>query len=379
MDLPSPTSLADLQADGALLQADVDATWHSTMGTVTGVEFSGDAARVHRRSGAEDLPATEVARIVDGRWEWARQYDLDIPELRSPQPVSDGLIAAARTLHGNVPILLAPFPGGTRALAVEFRPEPGPVRSALTLGLAALDPLLDARRALLSFAAARGLGVRSAEGSFGFSDGTTVTFEGDLPVDVSGGLTLNDVRADAHYFAAEHQLLLAGRYPDASVRLDVGRGRALLDGRLEATALVIATVTDRTWTWAWADPNLPPTPAANLRRFGVDNGIIDLVRPRLPRERARRLGLVDAAKPVLGMWAHTFAPLDPETTGVVLLDAPELRLPGPGAPTTRAAVEATLQAPLDPALDRDRARAAYAQRRGINAEPPGTRRDHGRG
>ncbi|QGU04072.1 DUF6882 domain-containing protein [Corynebacterium comes] len=377
MDLPSPTSLDDLRADGALIQADIDATWASAMGVVTGVEFTGDTARVHRRVGTRDLPATEVARIVDGRWEWIQQYELDIPELHAPQVASDGLISAARTLNGNVPVLLAPFADGTRVLAVGFRPEPGPIRSTLTLGLGGLDPRLDARRALLSFAAARGLGVRSDERGFGFSDGTTVTFDGDLPVDVSGGMSLNDVRADAHFFAAEHQLLLAGAFPDLSIRLDIGRSRALLGDRVEVTGLVIATVTGDTWTWAWADPNLPPTPAANLRRFGVDNGIIDLVRPRLALDRARRLGLVDAAKPVLGMWTHAFAPLNAETTGVVLLDAPVLHLPGPDAPTTRAAVEATLQAPLDPALDPDRARASYAQRRGVTVERPDTQPDHG--
>lgn len=379
MDLPSPTSLADLRADGALTQSDVDATWTSTMGTVTGVEFTAGTARIHRRAGTRDLPATEVARILDGRWEWTQRHDLDIPELHSPQPASDALIGAARTLNGNVPVLLAPFADGTHVIAVDFRPEPGPIRSALTSGLAGLDPRLDARRALLAFAAARGLGVRSDERSFGFADGTTVTFDGEVPAHVSGGMTLNEVRADAHYFATEHQLLLAGLFPRLSLRLDIGRGRALLDSRLEVTALIIATVTGDTWTWAWADPHLPPSPAANLRRFGVDNGIIDLVRPRLPRERAQRLGLVDAAKPILGMWTHAFTALNAETTGVVLLDAPGLHLPGPEAPTTRAAVSATLQAPLDPALDAGRARAAYARRRGITGELPGTRPDHGRG
>lgn len=377
MDLPSPTSLLDLRADGALIQADVDATWTSVMGTVTGVEFTGATVRIHGRAGTKDLPASEVARIVDGRWEWIQHHDVDVPELHSPQPASDELIRAARTLNGNVPVLLAPFADGTHVLAVDFRPAPGPIRSALTLGLAELDPLLDTRRALLSFAAARGLGVRSDAASFGFSDGTTVIFDGDLPVDVSGGMNLNDVRADAHFFAVEHQLLLTGAFPDLDIRLDIARGRALLSNQLEVTALVIATVADDTWTWAWADQNLPPTPASNLRRFGLDNGIIDFVRPQLPLARARRLGLTDATKPVLGMWAHAFTPLNPETTGVLLLDAPELHLPGPEAPTTRAAVEATLQAPLDPALDQERARASYAQRRGITGELPGTRSDHG--
>jgi hypothetical protein len=361
MDLPAPTSLTDLRTDGALAQADTDAAWAREMGA-SGVEFTGGTARV----GARDLPVTEVARITDGRWEWSRHHDLDIPELHAPQPASDELISAARTLHGNVPFLLAPSAGATRVLALGFRPGPGPIRSVLTMGLAGLDPLLDARRALLSFAATRGLEVRSSAESFDFSDGTQVFFEGDLPVAVSGGMRLTDVRADAHFFAAEHQLLLNGTLPDLRVKLDIPRSRALLNEQVETVALIVATVTGDTWTWAWADSNLPPTPAANLRRFGIDNGIIDLVRPRLPLDRARRLGLADAVKPVLGIWTHAFVPLNEETTGLVLLDAPALRLPGPDAPTTPAAVEASLQAPLDPALDPHRARAAYARLRGVD-------------
>lgn len=360
MDLPVPTSLTDLHTDGALAQADIDAAWAREVGT-TGVEFTGGTARV----GARDLPATEVARITEGQWEWSRHHELDIPELHAPQPPSDELLSAARTLHGNVPVLLAPSAAGAHVLAVGFRPEPGPIRSVLTLGLAGLDPLLDVRRALLSFAATRGLGVRSSATSFDFSDGTKVLFEGELPVAVAGGMSLAEVRADAHYFAAEHQLLLDGTLPDLRVHLDIPRGRALLNEQVEAAALIVATVAGDTWTWGWADPNLPPGPAANLRRFGVDNGIIDLVRPRLPLERARRLGLVDAVKPVLGIWTHTLVPLNGETTGLVLLDAPALHLPGPDAPTTPAAVQASLQAPLDPGLDPQRARAAYSRLRGV--------------
>jgi len=360
MNLPAPTSLDELIADGALVQADVDATWSATQGTVTGVEFTGDTVRLHSRAGVRDLPAREVARIVDGEWTWSEDHDLDVPELHGPQPAGEELLRAARTLHGNVPVLLAPYPDGARAVAVDVHTAPGPVRSALTLGLAQLSPLLDARRALLSFAAARGLGVRTTEDSFGFSDGTTVTFEGDRPVDVSGGLSLREVRADALHLSGEHQLLLHGLHPDPDIRLDIPAGRARIDGH-EARALIIATVTAGTWTWAWADPHLPPSPAANLRRFGLDHGIIDLVRPRLPRDTA----LIDVAKPVLDVWTHAVVPLTPETDAVVLLDAPHLTLPGPEDPRTRRAVEMVLGAGVPEGVDKRRAREAYAQRRGV--------------
>lgn len=368
MDLPAPRSLADLLADGALLQADVDATWASTTGHITGVEFSGDTVRLHTRSGVRDFPGREVARIVDGQWTWTQDPELDIPELTQPQSASDDLLRAARTLHGNVPILLAPFPDGTRTVAVDFRPTPGSVRSALTLGLAGLAPGLDTRRALLSFAAARDLGLREEENRVEFADGTAVTLDGDRAVEVSGGLSLRDVRADAHHLAAEHQLLLHGKFPLARLDLDIAGGRGTLQSRqgsIPVRAVVVATVVGEQWTWAWADPHLPPSPAANLRRFGLDHGILDLVRPHV----ARQPWLVDVTKPVLGIWTHTLVQLNPETTGVVLIDAPDLHLPGPDSATTQRAVEALLAEEVPAGVDKQRAREAYAQRRGITLPP----------
>lgn len=361
MQLPSPTSIDDLRADGALIQADVDATWSSVMGMVQGVEYTSDTARVHTRSGTHDFPATEVARILDGEWVWSLEHDLDIPQLHSPQPASDGLLRAARTLHGNVPVFLAPFPDGQRAMAVNFRPSPGPLRSALTLGLAQLPAELDARRSLLAFAAARGLGVRVTTDSFELSDGTAVTLRDGRPTAVSGDLQLADVQADAHYFSVEHQLLFDGRFPDPDIRLDIAGGRATINGHIHAGAIIAATITGDVWTWGWADPHLPDSPAANLRRFGIDHGILDLVRPRVPM----RAELVEVCKPILDVWTHALVPLNADTRAVVLLSAPELTLPGPQAPTTKQAVEVTLATAPGAGVDKQRARAAYAQRRGV--------------
>ncbi|MDO5512706.1 DUF6882 domain-containing protein [Corynebacterium sp.] len=366
MHLPAPTSLADLRADGALIQADIDATWTSAIGRVEGIEYSGDIARVHTRAGARDLPATEVARIADGQWTWSRGYELDIPELSSPRPASDVLLCAARTLHGNVPVFLAPFPDGQRAMAIDFRPSPGPLRSALTLGLAQLPPELDTRRALLSLAAARGLGVRETPTTFEFADGTAVTFREGQPAAVSGGMRETDVLADALYYSAEHQLLLDGRFPDAEISLDIASGRAIVHHEFSADAVIVATITGDTWTWGWADPHLPPSPAANLRRFGIDHGLLDLVRPRIPA----RPELIEVCKPILDIWTHATVALNSQTRAVVLLSAPELTLPGPEAPTTGQAVAVTLQAAVPEGVDKQRARAAYAQRRGVTLPAP---------
>ena len=361
MDLPSPTSLPELIADGFLIQSDVDATWASVMGTVTGIEYTPDTARVHTRSGVRDIPAREIARIDDDGWTWSQEHDLDIPELHGTHPADDDLLRAARTLHGNVPVHIASFPDGQRAMALDFRPTPGPLRSALSVGLAELPAGLDARRSLLACAASRGLGVRSSDEEFGFSDGTTVVFRDGRPSHLAGGLQMGDIVADAFYFSTEHQLLLDGRFPTPQVHVDVAAGRGIIDGRVPVGAVVIATVTDDTWTWAWADPHLPDSPAQTLRRFGIDHGILDLVRPRIPVHP----DLVHVAKPILDMWTHAVIDLNEQTRGVVLLAAPELALPGPQAPTTRQAVEVTLAVVPPAGVDKQRARAAYAQRRGV--------------
>lgn len=368
MRLPAPTSLADLRADGALLQSDVDVTWEAWLGPVEGVEVTGGTARLHRTTGALDLPVEEIARVRDGHWEWSVEHELEIPELHAPQPASDELLAAARTLHSNRPVLTVPVRDGRRVFVVDAPYHPGPVPAALTVGLATLPADVDVRRSLLAFAAARGLQVREGADHWDFSDGTSVHLRDGRAHRVSTPeqtLSLADVRADAHYFATEHQLLLDGRFPSPAVRLDIPAGQALLDDTVQARAVVLATVTGDTWTWGWADPLLPPSPVAELRRFGVDHGIVDLVRPHLPGAEARALGLVDVAKPVLGMWTHVAVPLTPDTTGIVLLDAPELRLPGAGSPLTPAAVEATLGVAVPEGVVEGRARTAYAAQRGV--------------
>jgi len=364
MDLTAPTSLSDVIADGALVQAGVDEAWRREFGQVTGVEFSGDEVRVHRRDqAAVDLPGRQVAVIRGGEWTWEPAWPgvPDIAELHGSHPADDRLVAAARTLHGNVPVLLAPSGDVTRVIAVGFRPSAGPVRESLIAGLAGISPEVDLERALLGFAASRGLGIRREGDAVSFSDGTALTLVDGRVTHVSGGLSLAQVRADARYLSFEHQLLLVGRFPDAIVRVNIGRGTAMVADRVQATAVIIATITGDSWTWAWADPHLPPTAAANLRRFGLDQGIPELFRPSVPVDRARHLALEEVAKPVLGIWTHAVTRLNDTTSAVVLLDAPELHLPAP----TEETVAATLQAPLDPALDRDRALAAYRSRRGI--------------
>ena len=82
MDLPPPATVADVIADGAVTQADLDAVLAGASGTVTGVEYSGpqptdpaeDApvdVRAHfSRSGSVPLRGVRVAIIRAGHWTW---------------------------------------------------------------------------------------------------------------------------------------------------------------------------------------------------------------------------------------------------------------------------------------------------------------------
>lgn len=388
MDLPHPRSLTDVITDGLIAQADTDVAFRAGHGQVTGVEFTApapteaefDAAvdvRLHHRTGSPTTArGIRLAMIREGSWTWLtdRTTGFDIPELQEPQTASDDLLRAARTLVGNIPVLLAPHGDGTASVIALPLPLPtGAVRTALINGLTVLDEHRDVRRALLGFAAARGLGIRERGEEILFSDGTRLTLRDGRVTHLRGGLNLEQVRADALYLSAEHQLLLDGRFPSARLTLDLGRGTATLvsatGAEMSVGARVVATVTAGTWTWAWADRNLTGSPtalaAAGLRRFGVDHGLPALFRPSLPADEAQRLGLMDVVKPVSGMWTDLTVPLSPETTGIVLLEAEQLRLPT----ASTQAVAATLQAPVPPGLDLQRALRSYAEHRGLDLVP----------
>lgn len=387
MDLPPPVTVSDVIADGAVAQADLDAVLAGASGTVTGVEYSGpqptdpaeDApvdVRAHfSGSGSVPLRGVRVAVIRGGDWTWLtrRGADFPIPELSGVWPASDELLRAARTLTGNVPVLLAPHSdGSTSVVAVDVPGSTSDTRTAVLHGLAALDDALDVERALIGFAAARGLGIERTSFGVEYSDGVAVEIVDGRVVDIRGGASLAEVRADAVYTSEEHQLLLSGMFPHARLDPDLRTGLGRLSGShgagLDVRNEILGVIVEDEWVWAWADPQLAGTPAAGpasvsarVRRFGMDNAIPAFVRPRTTLDRARADGLVEAAKPVAGLWAHITAPLTPTVTGVFLLDAPALRLPA----ATEAAVQATLRTEAGRRVDPVRAAVSYARFRSL--------------
>ncbi|MGP6173763.1 DUF6882 domain-containing protein [Corynebacterium sp. A21] len=372
MQLPAPTSLAEVIADGAIVQADISAGFTAALGEITRVELirgedtATEVTITGRKAGTVTFPGSLVAEIREDQWTWlsGTGEDFGIPELQDTGEASEGLIAAARTLHHNTPVILAPDASGRTwvvALEGEFRQQEP--RRALITGLAQLPAEVDLRRALLGFAAARGLEVRESPGEITFSEGTTLSLVDGRVAEISGGLPLAQVRADAHFLSAEHQLLFEGTLPQARTTL-TPEGATLSSATgatLNVAADIIATVRNDTWTWAWADPTLPESRARELQRFGIDNGIPEFFTPRLPMAQVRSLKLWAAAKPVLHRWVHATT-ANQGGYAVLLIDTPELHLPPPSFP----AVQATLAAELPADLDLDYARQAYARARGLS-------------
>lgn len=374
MQIPPPTSLSDIITDGFLAQTGVDRAFATRLGRIRGVEFNlvnGTEntpiaqVRINRAQGEPfDTTGTVVAWINGEEFTWAGEQGagFDIPELHGTQPLSDELIRAARTLHGNAPAFIAPFGNRGQALVVLNDPHhPTDIRTDLVEGLALLPPHADAHRALSSYAAFRGLGIQRNPSYTALSNGTAVTFRQHRPIEVTGGLTLRDVRADSAFSSAEHQLLFDALSPTRQVSYNPQAGTAVIEGQLEVSALPLATIDGGVWRWAWADTRVRGQGSGGLRQFGVDNGLLPLVSPTLPVAQANQLDLTAVAKPVLQLWTHAIVNTGEGFQTVLLLNHPRLHLP----PASHAAIEATLHTRLDPELDARRAVAAYATQRQV--------------
>ena len=376
MAIPLPSSLSDVITDGILAQAGVDRAFAAQLGRINGVEFNLDqtpdtdsprtvSVRINRAEGRPfDTSGTVVAWVREGEFTWVsdRGGQFNIPELTGTHPHSDDLIQAARTLHGNAPAFIAPFADRGQALVVlNINPELTEVRSELIAGLATLPPGIDAQRALASYAGFRGLGIQRGRSHTALSDGTTVIWRAGRPYEVSGGLSLQDVRADSAFSSAEHQLLFDALSPTHQVTYSPESGTALIDGQHRVTALPLATIESGQWRWAWSDNRVPGHVTTGLRRFGVDNGLLPLVTPVLPVEDAGELNLISVAKPVLQCWTNVTVDSGAGFHIVLLLEHPRLHLP----PATHAAIEATLYSPLDAGIDARRAVSAYAAQRQV--------------
>lgn len=432
MDYSAPRSLEDIVIDGLLAQAIVDRHFRQFTGPVGDVEFNGERTadahvdiRFHRVDPgvAPSAPARKkstglsvdasgfkVAEFSDSHWQWTttqldRFSSWAIPQLHNqPQEVNPLLFAATRTLCGNRPIVIRAGDGTrphevivvnyARSLA-QNPAHSATVRDAViaflsktpgrgTSSIPQVPQSLRTRnekRAVLAFAAHQRQSVEwnAAASAYQFDDGSLVQFRGNRiqSLSTSGGqqlLSLPDIQADAFFLAAEHEMLVDALLPRAQINLNLHAGTFTASSGPKAVsggALLIATCTPQTWTWAWADPFVASLRISNgshqVRHIGQAHGIVPLLRPHLPAEEADAAALYDVVKPILNHWVHLVAPLGTKNgkpvTGLFLARSPQLQLAPSGSPLARQAQEAVLDIPVPPALNADRARQAYSRLR----------------
>lgn len=366
MQLETPTSLTDVATDGFIAQH--ASTWEHALafGPNPQVDFArtGGGYTV-TFNGTHTFAASTVGTINGTQFTWAVPTPFDIPELKGTVTLSDELIAAARTLRGNGPAFIVPEGNDLYSLAVVDRPVHNiSPRDAIKIALAharlhQVD--VDKKRALVSFAAFADLGLRENEGLLFFSDGTTVDPDAGV-VQNADEHTFGTLVSDAELFSVESQLFFEGRFPDAIVTME-GENRAHIrcdatQTYLSAHAVPIATITDQHFNWIHSPATAP------IFDWARRHTIPELIEKDIPVETARQRGFAVAAKPLLRKWTHAFVP-NPDGFTIVLLDAPELRLPAPSA----AGCAATIIRARD-SINPRRALDSYAAIRGIHIRMP---------
>lgn len=344
--LPAPRNLTEIAADGFLAQADCLALFHARFGEITHVQLTVTADRrpagypgrgTAQHSLADDwdrpvtvsftsansehkveLAGTWAATIVDEQWYWQTNavvdFAADIPELdpQQVQTASDQLLGAARTLFRNIPAVLVPLTGRSRSakpqrfavvMILDFA-KAGPVPRALTHGLAQLPTGYDTVRALQGFAVVRDLefhGTADCAEVIRIGSGDqqiVVAIRDGIAIDVSTSpegaqaplqLTIDELVSHGHQHIQQYS-------DENTATTSTASGVSGLAGAAGASGVkggwALATIKDDTWTWAWADPNLAGTPGAHESRkvldFGINNGVLDFVRPHLSLRRMRR-------------------------------------------------------------------------------------------
>lgn len=474
MHVPPPQHIAEIAADGALVQALVDVEFEQRFGRVTSAEALPDRdASAHFGPAGGTLPDRCIVRMQlqhgsnrssgsytnsvlerrgqilgdispDGlsfQWNPATRGMMgafDIPELYGSQPLSPLLVQAARTLTGNSMVVWARWLDGASQnrdilVAVDLldtdvplqeRPELPQFEQALTAAAARVNyskkiqdpgplPAQLMWRSIIGLVAFLRIGVKIHEASrdnatclggvaaLGEAEGTKVELtryefnvcyalevREETPLGESGLIHSTIVRAldkreaepvgvagvvaDAWLNSVEHQLLLDGRFPETQVRLTHKHptgayGAMLYPAQLAVEATIVAFIEGGSWVWAHAHPLLNSATAQAIKNFGLDHGMVDLVRPKMPLEYAERMRLLEAAKPITGMWAHTTTtvalPDGSSRTVMILLRHPALELP----PLSQAAAKATLSQAVPPVIEEflPRTLRAYARARRV--------------
>lgn len=367
MQLETPTTLQEVVTDGFIAQH--ASTWEHTVafGPHPQVDFTRTQTGYSVTfNGNQQFAATTVGTINGTQFTWAIPTPFEIPELKGTVELSDDLIAAARTLRDNGPAFIVPEGNDSYTLVVVDHPVHNiSTRDAIKIALAHArlhEVNVDKKRALISFAAFAGLGLHERGGLLYFSDGTVVDPSTGAVQETAGAHTFTTLVSDAELFSVESQLFFDGRFPDAIVTME-GNNRAHIrcdatQSYFTASAVAIATINDTHFSWIHS----PATQA--VTDWARAHCITELLEKKVPLETARRRGFAVAVKPLLRMWTHAFVPTNGGFT-LVLLDAPELRLPAPSAPGSAATIIRCRDT-----VNPRRALESYASNRGIHIQIP---------
>lgn len=390
--LSAPRTVTDIATDGFLAQADCLALFHARFGEISRVQLTmhpepdGTETKnpTNQKALADgwdravtvsfassnmqqqvELAGTWVATIADDAWYWQTAAVVDFPGIaeldpQHPQVASDELLAAGRTLFRNIPAVLVPLTASSRkdetqrcaVVMIRDFAEEGPVPLALTHGLAKLPNSYDVMRALKGFAVVRGLDF--------YTDSTTVTIgsgDNQITITVRNGVALDVASKTTKQLDSDETSMP----PEPTIDKLIHDGRKFIrqhsdDERSTNTAAdcwALATVSGDTWTWAWADPLLANTPGAQesrkLLEFGIQNGVIDFVRPHIDIRRMRSClafatevsytnlpdtcseqsteraqviaALVTACAPITECFSHKIDQLDKKTTGILVFSS----------------------------------------------------------
>ena len=390
--LSVPRTVTDIATDGFLAQADCLALFHARFGEISRVQLTmrpepdGTETKnpTNQKALADgwdravtvsfassnmqqhvELAGTWAATIVNNAWYWQTAAVIDFPGIaeldpQNPQVASDELLAAGRTLFRNIPAVLVPLTASSRkdetqrcaVVMIRDFAEEGPVPLALTHGLAKLPNSYDVMRALKGFAVVRGLDF--------YTDSTTATIgsgDNQVTITVRNGVALDVTSKITKQLDSDETNVP----PEPTIDRLIHDGRQFIrqhsdDERSTNTAVdcwALATVSGDPWTWAWADPLLANTPGAQesrkLLEFGIQNGVIDFVRPHIDIRRMRSClafetevsytnlpdtcseqstehaqaiaALVTACAPITECFSHKIDQLDKKTTGVLVFSS----------------------------------------------------------
>lgn len=391
-----PETLTDVCSDGLFLAAAHDLHWRHRFGALHRVEYNFHAysahgisgaspdiavdVRLHTDTGIYDVSGTRVAQFhPDSTWQWLTDAarDLEVPQLHgavTAEVPKGQLLTAARTLVGGAPVFIAPptragRPEAVIALNLDFPHIAAPLGldDIIVAGLQRPADRLDESRAIAALQTMTGLQIahRHVDGQISWWGPAAVPGH-PQPAKHAPRVDIPRLYSDAFYMTREVELLWEGRFDDgADFELDLRGGLATCRtraGMFSSPAHVLATVTDDTWTWAWADAHLKGLPvqqrARALRDFGRAQHLAAFLRPTLPAQQACAMALAHAAMPVLGLWHLQEIELTPETSALVLLEQPAL------PPLREDVAAAVLATPTPRGIGKQEAEAAYLQLRG---------------